>query len=133
PETTEYTFMNLVKKVADPSLPATFWGSDHRHSRQLDADIFNWHDYLLNYPDLANWVNVTFGNQQRFGAEWHWLNFGVNEGRRGAWTFSASWYRASNTDLWPYYGPQDYAGLIDHYFSAGRNEGRAGSCAGCGW
>jgi hypothetical protein len=133
PETTEYTFMNLVKKVADPNLYQTFWGYDHRHSRQLDTDIFNWHDYLLHYPDLANWVNATFGNQQRFGAEWHWLTFGVNEGRRGAWTFSAPWYLANNPDLAPFYGPQDYAGAIDHYFYAGRNEGRAATCTGCAW
>lgn len=129
----QYSFMNLVKKVANPNLYQTFWGYDHRHSRQLDADIFNWQDYLAHDCALANWVTQTFGNQQRFGAEWHWRAFGVNEGRRGAWTFSATWYLGNNPNLSEYYGAQNYAGAIDHYFFAGRNEGLAGSCSGCGW
>jgi hypothetical protein len=130
-ETTPYTFMNLVKRIADPNLWDTFWGYDHRHSRQLDADIFNWQGYLAADPGLANWVTQTFGNQQRLGAEWHWLNFGVNEGRRGSGKFGSRWYLAYYSDIAAAYGPQNYAGAIDHYFVAGRNEGRYGTDPNC--
>jgi hypothetical protein len=131
PESTEYTFMNLVKKVSDPNLPATFWGYDHRFSRQLDADIFDWQGYLNHNPDIANFVTGTFGNQQRFGAEWHWLNFGVNEGRRGSGRFSATYYLNRYSDIAAAYGSQNYAGAIDHYLYAGRNEGRYGTDPNC--
>ena len=83
--------MNLVKKIATPTNDV-FWGDNHAYSRQLDADIFNWQGYLAHDQVLANWVTSTFGNQQRFGAEWHWLNYGVNEGRRGSGRFSARYY-----------------------------------------
>jgi hypothetical protein len=131
PETTEYTFMNLVKKVADPNLSGTFWGYDHRFSRELDADIFDWQGYLAHDAVLANWVTSTFGNQQRFGAEWHWLNFGVNEGRRGSGRFGSRWYLAYYTDVAAAKGAQNYEGAIDHYFVSGRNEGRYGTDPTC--
>lgn len=136
----QYSFMNLVKKVANPNLYQTFWGYDHRHSHQLDADIFDWQGYLAHDCVLAHWVTQTFGNQQRFGAEWHWLTFGVNEGRRGSGRFGSRYYLDTNSDLAAIYGAQNYAAGIDHYFWAGRNEGRAGtdptcpeSAWGCGY
>jgi hypothetical protein len=126
----QYSFMNLVKKIATPTNDF-FWGYDHRFSRQLDADIFDWQGYLAHDQVLANWVTSTFGNQQRFGAEWHWLNFGVNEGRRGSGRFGSQWYLNYYSDIAAAYGAQNYAGAIDHYFLYGRNEGRYGTDPNC--
>jgi hypothetical protein len=126
----QYSFMNLVKKIATPTNDF-FWGYDHRFSRQLDPDIFDWQAYLAHDQVLANWVTSTFGNQQRFGAEWHWLNFGVNEGRRGSGRFSARYYLATYPQIADVYGAQNYTGAIDHYFLFGRNEGRYGTDPNC--
>jgi hypothetical protein len=135
PESTDYTFMNLVKKIADPANSDVFWGYDHRYFRQLDGDIFNWQDYLAHDGVLAQWVTQTFPGHERFGAEWHWLNSGVGEGRRGSYLFSSQYYAASNPDVMaPPYSPNDYPHAIDHYFVSGRNEGRPGTdpnCPGC--
>jgi hypothetical protein len=131
----QYSFMNLVKKTATPTNDF-FWGDNHAYSRQLDGDIFDWQGYLTHDPVLANWVTSTFGNQQRFGAEWHWLNLGVNEGRRGSGRFSARYYLNTYSLIAAAYGSQNYSGAIDHFFRFGRNEGRHGTdptCSEANW
>jgi alpha-tubulin suppressor-like RCC1 family protein len=116
PETTPNTFMNLITRIADPSNPA-FWGYDHGNFRRTDRDIFDWRFYLSTYSEVASFVDQGFGNQKRFGAEWHWLNYGMNEGRRGAWMFSAPAYVTQYPTV---ANPPNWAGAIDHYFRWGR-------------
>jgi alpha-tubulin suppressor-like RCC1 family protein len=121
PETTQYTFMNLVKKVADPSI-YQYWGSDHSYSRQLDKDIFDWRYYLGTDPILQSLA--TQHGQPRVWAESHWLTWGVNEGRRGSWLFAGPYYLNKYIDLANAFGATNYAGGMDHYVVWGRNEGR---------
>jgi alpha-tubulin suppressor-like RCC1 family protein len=120
PETTPNTFMNLITRIADPNNPQWFWGYDHGYFRRTDRDIFDWRFYLSTYSDVAAFVDGSFGNQKQFGAEWHWLNYGVNEGRRGAWMFSAPMYMAKYPSVASLYGPTNWPGAIDHYFRWGR-------------
>ncbi len=119
PENAQNSFMNLVLQVVP------YWGYDHGHFRRLDSDIFNWREYLSFYPDVQGFVNSEFGNQQQFGAEWHWLNYGVFEGRDGSRPFFSQEYLAvsSNADVAQYYAG-NWIAAIDHYFLYGRNEGR---------
>lgn len=126
PESQSFTFMNLVAYFANPSASATFWGSNHAYFRQTDPAIFDWKAYLSWDANVQAWVTQNFGNQQQYGAESHWLNYGVGEGRRGAWTFAANFYLQHYSDLAGAYGITNYAGGIDHYFVYGRNEGRIG-------
>jgi len=119
PEDGPNTFMNLVLQI----LPN--WGNDHGHFRRLDPDIFNWRESLSFYPDVQGFVNQQYGNQQQFGAEWHWLHYGVFEGRDGSRPFFSQDYLAlpSNADV-AYYYAGNWPAAIDHYFVYGRNEGR---------
>lgn len=116
PETAQNSFMNLVLQVVP------YWGYDHGNFRRLDPDIFNWREYLQFYPDVQSFVNDAFPNEQQFGAEWHWLTFGVFEGRDGSRPFFSQEYLAINPDL-SYYS-NNWAGAIDHYFLYGRNDPR---------
>lgn len=115
PESTPNTFMNLITRLADPSNPA-FWGYDHGYFRRTDRDIFDWRFYLSSDSQIAAYVDQNFGNQKRFGAEYHWLNYGVAQGLRGAWMFSAPAY----VNKYPQVGPTSWEGAIDHFFRWGR-------------
>src|SRR5882724_694566 len=120
PETTPNTFMNMITRIADPNNPQWFWGYDHGYFRRTDRDVFDWRFYLSSYSDVASFVDQAFGNQKQFGAEWHWLNYGVNEARRGGWMFSAPAYMAKYPVVADAYGQGNWAGGIDHYFRWGR-------------
>jgi alpha-tubulin suppressor-like RCC1 family protein len=115
PETTPNTFMNLITRIADPN-SQSFWGYDHGYFRRTDRDIFDWRFYLSSNSSIASFVDQNFGNQKRFGAEWHWLNFGVSQGLRGAWMFSGPAY----LNKYPQVGPTSWEGAIDHFFRWGR-------------
>jgi alpha-tubulin suppressor-like RCC1 family protein len=119
PETTQYTFMNLVKKVATPGT-LEYWGADHSYSRRLDQDIFDWRYYLGTDPILQSLA--TQHGQPRVWAESHWLAWGVNEGRKASSLFSASYYLNKYSDLAQAFGWNNYAAGMDHYFYQGRYE-----------
>jgi alpha-tubulin suppressor-like RCC1 family protein len=119
PESTPDTFMNLITRLADPGNPS-FWGYDHGYFRRTDRDIFDWRFYLSSDSQIAAWVDQNFGNQKRFGAEYHWLNYGVPQGLRGAWMFSAPAY----VNKYPQVGPTSWEGAIDHFFRWGRTYDR---------
>lgn len=53
----------------------------------------------------------------------HWLNHGVQEGRRASYVFDVKEYLQYNSDLQTAYGT-DYKGAINHFVSFGINEGR---------
>jgi alpha-tubulin suppressor-like RCC1 family protein len=90
----------------------------HFEFRTLDPDVFNWKQYLEMNPDVA----TSFPDQT--GAEGHWVNNGINEGRIGSRTFSPSTYLQLNPDVANTYGATNYSAAIDHYMASGRNEGR---------
>ena len=59
--------------------------------------------------------------------QWHWLNYGIPQGRTGAATFDPIFYMNTYQDVSAAYGWNNYQGAIDHYVTYGRNEGRRGS------
>jgi len=126
PESEEFTFTNLVKKIATPGT-AEHWGTDHRHSRHLDKDVFDWEYYLATDSVLQQGAMQYSSSRprQRVWAEWHWLNWGFTEGRRGANTFAAPHYLARYGDISGEYGSTNYPAAVEHYFLWGRNEGRS--------
>ncbi|CAK0740983.1 Peptidase C-terminal archaeal/bacterial domain-containing protein [Azospirillaceae bacterium] len=78
---------------------------------------FDAHQYLAANLDLlqGGWINVS-------NAEWHYLNYGRNEGR--VTTFDAASYLAANRDLLSggYYTTEN---VIEHYITYGWRESRS--------
>jgi hypothetical protein len=91
-----------------------------QYSVLLSPVVFDWQVYLSLSPDLA-----AAGITDEYGAEFHWLVYGLKEGRRGNISFSVKEYLKFNPDL------QSIAGnsyvLITQYVNSGVIEGRRSS------
>ncbi|MFY2559300.1 peptidase M10 [Corallococcus terminator] len=87
---------------------------------EVDVDVAF---YLNNQGDLLN----AYGAAGWDAAKQHWLDWGINEGRRSAAHFDVAWYLSSNPDLVAAYGPTNYASARGHWLNWGINEGRRGS------
>lgn len=87
----------------------------------LLPQVFDPNFYLQTYGDLR----AAFGTNTTAATQ-HWLNYGMNEGRQGSLTFSASQYINMYGDLKAAFGPTGYAAAIQHYANYGISEGRAG-------
>jgi alpha-tubulin suppressor-like RCC1 family protein len=81
----------------------------------LDPEVFDWREYIRLNADFPQWDHD--------GAQWHWLNHGINEGRAASYRFAWQRYRQLNSDLWSF-SPQ---ATINHYIQYGRKEGRSTS------
>ena len=88
-----------------------------------DFPIFDPTYYLREYDDLLD----TYGAADQDAAKQHWLNHGINEGRRGSLFFDPTYYLNQNKDVAQAVGSSNYAGAIRHWLNSGLPEGRRGS------
>ncbi|HMR08162.1 MAG TPA: hypothetical protein PKA88_20415 [Polyangiaceae bacterium] len=94
--------------------------------KRLLPFIFDARFYLNLYPDV-NKAAQTKGDQNAY-AEWHWLNYGIKEGRIASPTFEPPTYLLWQPDVSAAYGATNYEAAIFHYAEHGRFEARrAGS------
>ena len=91
----------------------------HNVFATLDPEVFNWREYLS--------LNPTLPYSDQAGAQNHWLNYGIGEGRGGSYQFVPSQYIALNPDIGNAFGWTNYWAAIDHYVQTGRKEGRTTS------
>jgi hypothetical protein len=83
--------------------------------------------YELQYFALANPdVNDAFSGNPASLA-WHWLNFGINEGRRASMVFESTFYIQRNQDVAQAFGSTNYSAALNHWLLNGINEGRQAS------
>lgn len=98
------------------------YGGD-KNQFNLSFVIFDANYYLLINPDVKNF----YGINNYDGARFHWLRYGISEGRRASTAFNAGFYLQNNPDVARYYGAANYQGAIQHFITFGINEGRQGS------
>lgn len=79
--------------------------------------------YLQEYVDLLD----AYGESGQEAAKQHWLNCGIDEGRRGSLFFDPRYYLNRYQDIAQAVGPANYGGAISHWLESGLNEGRRGS------
>ncbi|MEY4352744.1 MAG: hypothetical protein RLZZ609_985 [Cyanobacteriota bacterium] len=79
--------------------------------------------YLQEYVDLLD----SYGESGQEAAKQHWLNCGIDEGRRGSLFFDPKYYLNQYQDVAQAVGPANYGGAISHWLEIGLNEGRRGS------
>lgn len=82
------------------------------------ANIYDFTTYLANNPDLGG----IYGNNDT-GALWHFVNFGMSEGRTANNNFKVIPYRNKYIDLRLSFGTNLRAYYM-HYLNSGKNEGR---------
>lgn len=83
--------------------------------------VFDAEYYAQNNPDVVEAV----GSDEE-SLLWHFLNFGMQEGRQGNATFDVVFYKNSNGDLQEAFG-DDLPSYYMHYVNFGQAEGRLGS------
>jgi len=83
---------------------------------------FNAVFYLNQYPDLQ----AACGNDT-YKAITHWLDFGIDEGRRSSRAFDVSFYLSQYPDLQAAFGAKNYTAAFDHWLLYGMKEGRRGA------
>ena len=102
-----------------PNLPydMPYWGMCTGHQPQGDARlnsiVFNPHEYRFLNSDISY-----YNDQQAID---HWLNHGINEGRRGSYWFHPKEYLEYYDGLAAAYGITNYAAAISHYIDHGQN------------
>ncbi|GAA3530894.1 hypothetical protein AFL01nite_18040 [Aeromicrobium flavum] len=92
--------------------------------------VFDRKFYLGAYPDVQAWAEgkvATQGGNINDHAQWHWLNYGIPQGRMGSATFDPYFYLHHHPDVAGAYGATNYEGAIRHYVQFGRFEGRRAS------
>ncbi|MFZ2545280.1 MAG: hypothetical protein WAW80_04850 [Candidatus Saccharimonadales bacterium] len=96
-----------------PLQPATVLGGVNY------ANIYDFATYMANNPDLQ----ATYQNNDT-GALWHFLNFGMNEGRVANNNFRVIPYRNKYVDLRIAFGANNLRAYYLHYLNIGSYEGR---------
>ena len=109
----------LISGTAPPLAPPPPPSTDNR----LVLPIFDPAYYLATYADVRN----AYGASNHDGARSHWLQFGINEGRRGSLVFDPKDYLQRYQDVANAYGATNYAGAISHWLEWGLKYGRRGS------
>ena len=109
----------LITGSAPPLNPPPPAATDAR----LVLPIFDPAYYLATYTDVRN----AYGASNHDGASSHWLQFGINEGRRGSLVFDPKDYLQRYQDVANAYGTTNYAGAISHWLEWGLKYGRRGS------
>lgn len=92
--------------------------------------IFDRIFYYYTYADVRAWAQnkvATQGGNLWDHVQWHWLHYGVPQGRTGAATFDPIFYMNTYPDISAAFGWNNYQAAMEHYVSNGRNEGRRGS------
>lgn len=85
------------------------------------AAVFDTSYYEKNNPDVV----AAYGNDAD-KLFWHFLTFGMNEGRQGSAEFNPFIYKANYSDLADEYG-SDWKAYYLHYINFGQKEGRIAS------
>ena len=80
--------------------------------------VYNYTYYVNKYPD----VKKAFGNNEQ-AVIWHFVNYGMKEGRQGIKTFNLKVYKSKNADLRKAYG-SDNKSYYMHYLKWGYKEKR---------
>lgn len=108
----------------------TYQPNSDTSDQRLARIVFDRRFYLDNYPDVLAWAQGKVASQGGTiyeHAQWHWLNYGVPQGRMGSATFDPKFYMANHPDVAAAYGATNYQGAISHYIVYGRGEGRQAS------
>lgn len=82
------------------------------------APVFDAKYYLNRYSDLKS----AFGNDYAAALK-HFVDYGIDEGRRASESFDVTLYKANYPDLQELFG-DDNTKYVDHYLDYGINEGR---------
>ena len=98
-------------------------GATYKYEGVDYSSVFDASYYLNKYSDLR----AAYGNNKN-EAFWHFLNYGMNEGRQGISTFDVYSYRNQYADLRGAYG-NNLKNYYLHYINYGKKEGRKGT--GC--
>lgn len=103
-----------------------FFKDDYVHAQEYteksvatDFRVFDGNLYLQIYDDLTAAFN---GNIS--AAIEHWINCGINEGRRASQVFDPPYYLTAHLDLINAFGADNYSAAITHWHQFGINEGR---------
>ncbi len=80
--------------------------------------VYDFNDYINTYSDMKSAYS-----QDDNAALWHFVNYGMNEGRQGKKTFDVYSYRNQYSDLRGAYG-NNLKYYYLHYINYGRREGR---------
>lgn len=90
------------------------------------SSVFDARYYIQRYSDVSNLV-VGLSNDRAYElARQHFLNHGINEGRRGSLGFDVKFYIANNPDVSMNFG-NNYRQAINHWINNGIYEGRPSS------
>jgi surface antigen len=122
PGTSRYNsakFIPLAGGASTPPLQPPPQSIDNR----LKIPIFDPAFYLATYADIRN----AYGSSNHDGARSHWLQYGINEGRRGSLVFDPKYSLQRYQDVANAYGATYYAGAISHWLEWGLKYGRRGS------
>lgn len=87
------------------------------------SSVYNFKYYINKYPDIKK----LYQNDD-LGAIWHFVNFGISEGRQGCEDFCVNIYKNNYADLRNLYGENNSL-YVWHYMNFGLNEGRNGKTA----
>lgn len=85
------------------------------------AAVYDFDFYVAQHADL----NAMYGNNPA-GAIWHFVNFGMNEGRQACAAFNADVYKNRYDDLYRVFG-ENKRSYYHHYMNYGIAENRSGA------
>lgn len=144
----QVTWVKVWKKVTPPPPPASpcadndYWRAQfgvapydfQPNSNPGQANqkryVFDRIFYYFTYSDVRSWAQnkvATQGGSLWDHVQWHWLHYGIPQGRTGAATFDPIFYMNTNPDVSAAYGWNNYQGAIEHFVNYGVVEGRRGS------
>lgn len=107
--------------VADAIGIAQYYGLAKTVYNGVDYSmVYDPYYYLSENPDLA----AVFGADTERGL-WHFVNFGMKEGRVACENFDPNYYKKNNPDLESAYG-NDMGAYYNHFMNYGYTEGRKG-------
>jgi surface antigen len=121
PGSTRYSTAKFIPLTGGSSTPPP--PSPPPSAPRLAIPIFDPQYYLATYADVRN----AYGASNHNGARSHWLQYGINEGRRGSLVFDPKDYLQRYQDVANAYGAANYAGAISHWLEWGLKDGRRGS------
>jgi len=102
-----------------PALPERAPSGDRRTSLPVFDPVY----YFASYSDLRNF----YGSTNYEAAKDHWIQYGMDEGRKGSLAFDPVYYLSANQDVSRAYGSFNYAGALAHWLDFGIRESRRGS------
>lgn len=115
----------LAAKVSLDVESKCAWGADAAPVQKnplTEHPVFDLGFYIAVQDDVRN---QTGGDLIK--SEAHWINFGLNEGRRGSRLFDPRFYLENHGDLVAAFGASNYGEAAKHWITYGLKEGRASS------